>query len=74
MHDAIQLERLGVPSTVIITEPFSGLVAQFAATLGMPEYPVIALPHPVSSRDDDTLRLLATQVAADVARLLGVAP
>ena len=61
-----------MPSTVIITEPFSDLVAQFAATLGMPDYPVVALPHPVSSKDDDALRLLAASVAGDVARLLGV--
>ena len=63
-----------MPSTVIITEPFVDLVAQYAASLGMPDYPVVALPHPVSSKDDDTLRRLASGVAADVARLLGVAP
>jgi hypothetical protein len=45
-------------------------VTQFAATLGMPDYPVVTLPHPVSSKDDTTLRRLAQQVADDVARNL----
>ena len=63
-----------MPSTVVITEPFVDLVAQYAASLGMPDYPVVALPHPVSSKDDDALRHLASGAAADVARLLGVAP
>ena len=40
----------------------------------MPGYPVVVLPHPVSSKDDAALRALAKGVAADVARLLGVAP
>jgi hypothetical protein len=70
LHDAVQLERLGVPATVIITEPFQSLVATFATTLGMPHYPVVVLPHPVSSKDDATLMALALGVAPRVADLL----
>jgi hypothetical protein len=36
----------------------------------MPDYPVVTLPHPVSSKDDATLRRLAQVVAGDVARHL----
>lgn len=70
MHDAIQLERLGVPATVVITDPFASLVDAFAATLGMPGYPAVVLPHPVSSEDDATLQQLARAATPEVARLL----
>jgi hypothetical protein len=70
LHDAVQLERLGVPATVVITEPFVDLVHQFASTLGMPDYAVVTLPHPVSSKDDSALRQLAAEAAPRVASLL----
>lgn len=78
MHDAIQLERLGVPATTVITEPFSGLAASFAVTLGAPGYHTTAVPHPISSKDEATLRTLAGRVAGAVLVQLtgrpGVAP
>ena len=74
MHDAVQLERLGVAATVIITEPFEALAAAFSATLGMPGYPVVVLPHPVSSKDDETLNALGRAAALEVVRRLIGAP
>ena len=72
MHDALQFERLGIPATLVMTEPFQGLAANFAATLGAPGYPCITVPHPISTRDDAALDALADRVAADVAsRLAG---
>ena len=71
MHDAIQLEELGVPATVVITEPFQGLAASFADNLGVPGYPPVVVPHPVASKDMAHLRALAVSVAdAVAARLL----
>jgi hypothetical protein len=67
LHDAVQFERLGVPSTVIITDVFTRSVANFARSLGMPGYHTVVLPHPVSSRDMDRLRRMAAD-AAPVAR------
>jgi hypothetical protein len=67
LHDAVQLERLGVPATVLITEPFQRPIAAFAAGLGMPDYQTVVLPHPVSSRDVGFLRRIAAD-AAPVAR------
>lgn len=73
LHDAIQLEQLGVPAVVIITEPFVPMVSAFAASLGMAGYPAfVVLPHPVSSLDDSELRQIAATAAADVARHLTV--
>ena len=71
MHDAIQMEALGVPSMLLITEPFEPIVASFAPTVGMSDYPAVSVPHPVAPLDDDGLRKLASTVIDEaVARLV----
>jgi hypothetical protein len=61
--DAVTLERHGVPSAVVITEPFVGLVERFSAMAGMPGYPPVLLPHPIASRSDEELRALVAGIA-----------
>ena len=57
------MEAKGIPSTLIITEPFAPIVAGFAPTVGMEEYTAsIKVPHRVSTMDDDDLRKLADSV------------
>lgn len=56
------LEQAGVPATVLITEPFQGIVASHAARLGAPGYHALVVPHPVWASDEDGLRTLARQV------------
>jgi hypothetical protein len=68
--DAITLEKLGVPATAVITEPFAVLVEQFAITLGMPGYHNVTLPHPVATRPDDEVRELVAGLADDVVHQL----
>jgi hypothetical protein len=63
LHDAIAFERLGVPATVVITDAFIGHVARFAENLGLPGYPTLVVPHPVSSKDDVHLQRLAAGLA-----------
>lgn len=65
-YDAIELERRGVPSTVVISDVFPALVANFAATRGLPGYHMAVVPHPVSTRDEQQLRALARQVVETV--------
>ncbi|MHB1808526.1 MAG: UGSC family (seleno)protein [Solirubrobacteraceae bacterium] len=61
LHDAVQLERLGVPATVVITDVFQRTIASFSRTLGVEGYHSVVLPHPVSSRSDARLRELARE-------------
>ena len=70
MHDAIQLEELGIPSTVVITEPFQSMVANQARNLGLPGYHNVMVPHPIYAKDDETLRSLARSVVESVRRQL----
>lgn len=70
MHDAIQIEQLGVPATVMITEPFQGLAASFSVTLGLAGYHSVTVPHPISSKDEAQLERLAALAADTVAAQL----
>ncbi|MDE0652935.1 MAG: hypothetical protein OXI26_04745 [bacterium] len=70
MHDAILLESRGVPAALVVTEPFVAVAARFAPTVGAPDYPSAAVPHPISSVGDDDLRKYAATVADEVADLL----
>ena len=54
----------------MVTEPFTAVANRFAPTVGAPDYPSAAVPHPISSADDDTLRKYAASVADEVADLL----
>lgn len=66
------LEEAGVPATVLITEPFQGIVATHAAKLGAPGYHALVVPHPIWSRDEAGMEALARQVVdAAVAQLTG---
>ena len=60
------MEERGVPATAIVTEPFAPIVEGFGKTLGMPDYPTVPLPHPLSIRDDDELRKLAESIIDQV--------
>ena len=51
-----------MPATVLITEPFQGIVASHAARLGAPGYHALVVPHPIWSKDEAGLEALARQV------------
>ncbi|MDG4834410.1 UGSC family (seleno)protein [Solwaraspora sp. WMMD1047] len=67
LQDALLMERTGRPATVVISEPFTGLIASFAGKLGATGYPVTVVPHPVSSRSEAELAGVAARVAERVA-------
>ncbi len=70
MHDGIELEKKGVPTAVICTEPFRPTVETVAKVRGMPGYPVAYIPHPVGSLTDEQLRERAKEVAPEIKTLL----
>jgi hypothetical protein len=70
LHDAITAERLGVPALAVMTERFVSAAELMSRVLGMPGYPFVVIPHPVSSATDDDLRDMARIAAYGVRRLL----
>jgi hypothetical protein len=70
VHDGIEMERRGVPSAVLCTEPFRPTVETVAKVRGMAGYAVVYAPHPIGSLTDDELRERARLIAPEVKRLL----
>jgi hypothetical protein len=58
----VKIELAGTPATVLITEPFQGVVASNAVKLGAPGYHFLTVPHPVWGKNDGELRELALRV------------
>jgi hypothetical protein len=59
VHDVVRLEQLGVPTAAVATEPFVDEALEQASALGMPEYRMVFVPHPVQLLDRDGVRALA---------------
>ena len=70
MHDAISLEKMGVPSAVICTEPFVSSANAMAKMGGIEGFPYVVLPHPLGRLAPDVLRQRAVQAAPAVLRIL----
>lgn len=47
VHDVVAIETRGVPTTVVGTEPFRDECVEQATALGMPDYSMIEVPHPI---------------------------
>jgi hypothetical protein len=43
----VELERLGLPTAGVATEPFVDEALEQARLLGMPDYRLVYVPHPV---------------------------
>ena len=43
----VRLERLGIPTAAVATEPFLDEALEQARLLGMPDYRMVYVPHPV---------------------------
>jgi hypothetical protein len=65
------IEQRGTPATVLITEPFQGVVASQAAKIGAPGYHSLVVPHPVWGKEEAQLRALARLVAGPALDQLG---
>jgi hypothetical protein len=47
VHDAVRLERRGIPTAVVGTEPFLDEALEQARVLGMPDLRIVTVGHPV---------------------------
>ena len=70
MHDTIELEKRGIPATVIITQAFrNACLFQFKGK-GMEGHPYIELPHPISNRKPHEMRELTLKYVDQIVRQL----
>ena len=70
MLDGILLERAGVPSVAIVTDPFEVTGRAMAEQWGLPYYRFLTMPHPTANLTEAELDQRARAIAPDVAKLL----
>jgi hypothetical protein len=70
VHDGIQLERLGVPTGVIITEPFVGAGRAMASLDGRSDYQFVTLRHPTAELHGSEVRDAAHRVASQLESII----
>jgi hypothetical protein len=59
VHDAVRLERRGVPTVVVGTEPFLDEAIEQAAVLGMTDQRTVLVAHPVQLLTPEQLAQMA---------------
>jgi hypothetical protein len=52
----VELERLGIATAAVATEPFVDEALEQARVLGMPDYRMVFVPHPVQLLTGSELR------------------
>ncbi len=70
VHDAIQLEHLGLPTVVATTTRFVDLTRRVGSGFGVPDARVEVFPHPLGGTDDATIVRWADAAVDDVVALL----
>jgi hypothetical protein len=70
VHDAVRLEARGIPTAVVGTEPFLDEALEQSRFLGMPNYPLVLVAHPVQLLTAEELDALADEAFPRVERLL----
>jgi hypothetical protein len=70
VHDSIDIERLGVPVATVNSIEFVALGKFEAGSLGMPDLPIVVLPHPVGSLAESKVREYARAAFEDVVAVL----
>jgi hypothetical protein len=70
LHDAVTVEKGGIPATAIITDGFVQTALAMATVSGMPEFPFAVIPHPVANNDDATLRTKAAEAVRQCEAIL----
>jgi uracil-DNA glycosylase len=70
----VRLERLGIPTAAVATEPFVDEALEQARILGMPDYRMVYVPHPVQLLTREELRSTADRAFEEIARRLTERP
>jgi hypothetical protein len=70
VHDVVRLEERGVPTAAVATQPFVDEALEQARVLGMPDYRMVLIEHPVQLATTEELqRRAAAAFEAILARL-----
>ena len=70
VHDGIELEDRGVPAVPVHTEVFMNSAAAHALAFGRPEFPSVAIRHPIAGLEPEGVRGRAEEVVDRIAAVL----
>jgi hypothetical protein len=70
----VRLERLGIPTAAVATEPFADEALEQARVLGMPDYRMVFISHPVQLLSAEELRDSADRAFAEIGARLTATP
>ncbi len=62
----VELERQGIATAAVATEPFVDEALEQARLLGMPDYRMVFIPHPVQLLTPEELRALADRAFEEI--------
>lgn len=74
MRDGAALARFGAAVAVLVTEEFLEEAAFLARAVGMPDVPIVRLPHPTAGVEDAAAEAIARQAATDLVHRLRGGP
>jgi hypothetical protein len=70
LHNATELEKLGIPTAVLCTEPFALTATSMARRRGFPNYRYVLVEHPLSSAQPAAIRQRAEKALPEVLSIL----
>jgi hypothetical protein len=70
VHDGVSLEALGTPTATICTEGFMVAGAAQAQALGMPDYQLVTIGHPLTTMPPDEVARQAERAWPQIERIL----
>jgi hypothetical protein len=72
LHDGIELEKLGIPSAVIVTDEFVNQAKAIAEIQGIPDYPFAIVHHPIGRLTPADLKSRAQAAIPQILKILEV--
>lgn len=69
MHDGVELESLGVPTAVVVTEAFRHEATVQRRALGMTDLEPVIITHPLSTLTEDEIDGRAREAAEGARRI-----
>ena len=70
MHDAVALEKQGIPTTVVVHDTFERAARTQAQIMGLPDLPLAVMPRPRVTWDDVNRQEVISNLYQAVTRAL----
>ncbi|MBS4210918.1 hypothetical protein BGM25_29700 [Bacillus sp. FJAT-29953] len=64
------MEKQGIPTVVLSTEPFISSSRAMAVAHGIPDYPFVTISHPIAATEKEVLHQWVDQIVGDVEDIL----